>query len=314
MLSYLKPRCAGICYPKTEKEALSFFRNWFDLKNAPSWNPQPNSQADLLGLLVPHIDFRVTKTAYSWAYEKFLSAPVADTYLILGVGHQSEQEWSIDSRSYLTPFGEIPAAEEIIQTITESLPFPIAENFMAHEGEHSIEFPVVAITALRKLMGIEKPFQFIPLLCGGFQEHLYMGMIPEADHSLYILGETLRKLHEKMGNQKLQIILSIDGCHMGPRFKHPYIITEQRLETTQEWEETLWSHISNRSSGAFFEHLFADANYRYFDGIGALALMMEILNKKYTLHRTHYEQWFDEGDLSAVTFSSGYLQKSTSRR
>lgn len=307
MLSTLKPRCAGICYPKTEKEALSFFRNWFDQPSSPSWKPQIGSEKNVLGLLVPHIDYRVTQTAYAWAYEKLLTAPVADTYLILGVGHQSQQEWSLDARNFLTPFGEIPADFDLIQTIAHSLPFPTLNQPKAHEGEHSIEFPVVALTALRKLMGIEQPFRYIPLLCGGLHEHLFMGMVPEKDHHLFILAETLRKLHDEMKG-KLQIIISIDGCHLGPRFKHPYLVTEDRLVSAQRWEESLWKKVESHQFNAFFQHLFEDANYRYFDGVGALALWMQMFPQSYNLHRTHYEQWFDPGDASAVTFSSGYLK------
>ncbi|MES2308009.1 MAG: AmmeMemoRadiSam system protein B, partial [Verrucomicrobiota bacterium] len=118
----------------------------------------------------------------------------------------------------------------------------------------------------------------------------------------------LRELRKKLG-PKLQVIVSIDGCHMGPRFKHPYAVTDQRLRFAQAWEEQLWRQIEGRSTKGFFEHLFVDANYRYFDGVGALALMMEIFENQYQLTRTHYEQWFEEGDMSAVTFSSGYLTK-----
>lgn len=308
MSSVLKPRCAGVCYPKSEKEALSFFKGWFDQKEAPAWNPQPGSDPSIEGLLLPHIDFRVTQKAYGWGYEKLLTAPIADTYLILGVGHKSQQEWSLDPRGYQTPFGLIPAAADLIHDLAKEIPFPMLEDGKSHEGEHSIEFPVVALAGLRKLMGIETPFQFIPLLCGGLYEHLYLGMAPEKDHSLYTLAESLRKIKKQFGS-KLQIIVSIDGCHMGPRFKHPYAVTAQRLNAAERWEETLWAQIENRSPQQFFDHLFIDGNYRYFDGVGALALMMAYFENQYSLTRTHYEQWYEEGDMSAVTFTSGYIQQ-----
>ena len=307
MSSSLKPRFAGVCYPKSEKEALDFFKGWFDQKETPPWNPQPGSDPSIEGLLLPHIDYRVTQKAYGWGYEKLLTAPIAETYLILGVGHKSQQEWSTDPRGYQTPFGLIPAASDLIHDLAQKIPFPMLEDAKSHEGEHSIEFPVVALATLRKLMGIETPFNYIPVLCGGLYEHLYLGMVPEKDHSLYTLAQSLRNLKQKLGS-KLQVIVSIDGCHMGPRFKHPYAVTPQRLQAAHEWEETLWKAVEARNPSAFFEHLFIDGNYRYFDGVGALALMMAIFDNQYSLTRTHYEQWFEEGDMSAVTFTSGYLQ------
>jgi AmmeMemoRadiSam system protein B len=308
MLSHLKPRCAGTCYPKSEKEALAFFRKWFDQPGTPAWNPAPGSDPEIEGLILPHIDYRVTQRAYGWGYDKLQTAPVAETYLILGVGHKSQQEWSLDPRGYMTPFGEIPCASDLVHDLAREIPFPTLEDAKSHEGEHSIEFPVVALAGIRKLMGIETPFQFIPVLCGGLYEHLFLGMMPEKDHSLYTFAQALRGLRKKLGS-KLQVIVSIDGCHMGPRFKHPYAVTEQRLKSAHAWEEQLWKEVEERSTERFFEHLFVDANYRYFDGVGALALMMEIFEHSYSLTRTHYEQWFEEGDMSAVTFTSGYLTK-----
>ncbi len=307
MSTSLKPRCAGVCYPKSEKEALDFFKGWFDKNETPPWNPQPGSDPSIEGLLLPHIDYRVTQKAYGWGYEKLLTAPIADTYLILGVGHKSQQEWSTDPRGYQTPLGLIPAATDLIHDLAQEIPFPMLDDAKSHEGEHSIEFPVVALAALRKLMGIETPFNYIPVLCGGLYEHLYLGMVPEKDHSLYTLAESLRNLKRKLGS-KLQVIVSIDGCHIGPRFNHPYAVTSQRLQAAQEWEEILWKEVETGNSSAFFEHLFIDGNYRYFDGVGALALMMAIFDNQYSLTRTRYEQWYEEGDMSAVTFTSGYLQ------
>jgi len=64
----------------------------------------------------------------------------------------------------------------------------------------------------------------------------------------------------------------------------------------------------------FLDWFRDEGNDRYFDGVGALALLLAAGNlskhgpgdgSKFTIQRTFYEQWFTERDASAVTFSSG---------
>ena len=54
-----------------------------------------------------------------------------------------------------------------------------------------------------------------------------------------------------------------------------------------------------------------EGNDRYFDGVGALSLLLVAGNAskrgKVQIERTFYEQWFTERDASAVTFSSGII-------
>jgi hypothetical protein len=51
----------------------------------------------------------------------------------------------------------------------------------------------------------------------------------------------------------------------------------------------------------------AEGNDRYFDGVGALALLMAA--GAFRFERTYYEQWFTPRDASVVTFSSGLVQR-----
>ncbi len=305
-MNYHKPRCAGVCYPRKEDEVLTYFRNFYDQTDGPAW-PTSVSSDPFLGIIAPHIDYRVTTRAYAWAYEKLLCAPTADVYLILGVGHKAKQEWSCDPRGYLTPLGTVETASEILDDLQKESPSLFTDP-QAHAGEHSIEFPLIALQAFRKLLGIETPFRFVPILCGGLHEALYLGQMPGKNHSLFQLGALLRKWHQTLGS-KIHLIVSIDGCHIGPRFQHPYAVNAQRLQAAEQWEEILWKSVETKKTETFYNHLFTDANARHFDGVGALALMMELLNDDYTLTRTCYEQWFEAEDFSVVTFTSGTLTR-----
>jgi len=67
----------------------------------------------------------------------------------------------------------------------------------------------------------------------------------------------------------------------------------------------LWAEVAKGEARRFLEWLRDEGNDRYFDGVGALALLLAAGEGKITVQRTFYEQWFTEEDASAVTFSSG---------
>lgn len=301
----LLSRCAGICYPRDGHDCLAYFRQFFDQPGATPWPDAANSADAFFAALSPHIDFRVSTAAYSHAFARMLTAPMADVYVVLGVGHRAYREWSIDGRDYVTPMGLVPIEAALAHDLVSGVDFSLADP-KAHEGEHSIEFVLVLLQALRRLRGVDRPFTFLPVLCGGQFDAVELGQPPPLAAPLYRLATSLRELLQPYG-KRVQLIVSIDGCHLGPRFGHRYKVNPMRLRETAEWEETLWTAVEQRDLPQFYQHLGQDKNARYFDGVGALSLFMAMYGADYTLQRTHYEQWFEPRDASAVTFTSGYF-------
>jgi len=157
-----------------------------------------------------------------------------------------------------------------------------------------------------------KPFQFAPLLCGNL--HAYVEGLVEWDEleDFHRLSRALAGIFAQQppGNS-LRVIVSIDGCHLGPRFHHPFQVTPALLRATAGWEEMLWDCAARGDARAFLDWFREEGNDRYFDGVGALALLLAAGAGKFTLQRTYYEQWFTERDASAVTFSSGRVLSSS---
>jgi hypothetical protein len=180
----------------------------------------------------------------------------------------------------------------------------------AHNGEHSIEFALLWLQALHQLHPAKsksgKPARFVPLLCGGMHE--YVEGLTEWDDltDYHRLSRALGHLFQKYPlGEKLRVIVSIDGCHLGPRFQHPFRVTSVLLKATAWWEEKLWACAAEGDAKKFLDWFRDEGNDRYFDGVGALALLLAAGSGKFALQRTYYEQWFTERDASAVTFSSG---------
>lgn len=302
------------CYPSESEEALAFFRD--ALTAYPPVEPvTSNEKGWLLGVVTPHIDFRVSLRAYAAAFWPLLQTPLAETYLILGVGHRSHLEWNFDRRDYTTPLGHAICATELVDLLVRDA--DPAHHFFseAHDGEHSIEFALAWLQALHRLhpskAGKTKPVRFIPLLCGGMHDYIEGASEWEELTNFHRLSSALGKLFRKFPpGEHLRIIVSIDGCHLGPRFQHPFRVTPALLKTTEGWEKMLWACAAKGDARAFLDWFRNEGNDRYFDGVGALALLLAAgthAGNRFTIQRTFYEQWFSERDASAVTFSSGRI-------
>jgi AmmeMemoRadiSam system protein B len=296
------------CYPSQAKAALAFFRAALEDKASLPNLPSPGiSEGTLAGVIAPHIDFRVSLTAHAAAFRPLLSEPLAERYLIIGVGHRSELEWNLDRRDYETPLGHAVCDRDLVDAL---VPKSRTRRFLSsagHEGEHSIEFPLVWLQAIHQLHGSPAPeIHFVPLLCGGL--HGYVEGLVEWDalDDFHHLARALAEVFKaNPPGQRLRLIVSIDGCHLGPRFQHPFPVTSTLLKVTEGWEKLLWAVAEKGDARAFLDWFRVEGNDRYFDGVGALALLMA--SGHFTLARTYYEQWFTPQDTSAVTFSSGLV-------
>lgn len=290
---YLTARCGGICYPNRPlQEVDAFFARFLGCQDIPTHDKHP---PDFCGIIAPHLDFRVTEHAYATAYRPYLTADWPELFVILGVGHRARREWSTDGRDWQTVFGRAQARDLGL--------FP---DPAAYRGEHSIEFALVCLQAIQRWRGIEQPLRFVPVLCGGLFSVLSGDMELAEESELHELTERLQRLQKEFG-KKLGWIVSIDGCHLGPRFGHPFPVTTEILLETKAWENKLWKEIAKPDLDGFIKLLRRDANQRYFDGVGALALLRSVLGPNARIERTDEEQWFEPSDASVVTVSAGII-------
>jgi hypothetical protein len=297
------------CYPSDPAKAFAFLKDAFAIGTDIPPAPQGSR---LAGIVTPHIDVRVSLPSYAAAFRPLLDEPLAENYLILGVGHRSRLEWNLDRRDYVTPLGPATCATELVDALADGVDPKRLFQPAAHEAENSIEFALVWLQALHRLHPAAKekdgPVRFVPLLCGGL--HHYVDGAAEWDDlaGFHRLAQALASLFEKFPpGEKLRLIVSIDGCHMGPRFQHPYHVTPKLLKATAAWEDVLWDHAAPGDARHFLDWLRAEGNQRYFDGVGALALAMAaggLAGKPFAIQRTYYEQWFTDRDHSVVTFSA----------
>jgi AmmeMemoRadiSam system protein B len=310
--SSLSARHHPACYPSDATQALGFFREALASHSPDKIKPAAGANS-LAGIITPHIDFRVSLQAYATAFAPLLEAPLADAYIILGVGHRSHLEWNLDRRDYVTPLGRAVCDTTLVDVLAGATESARHFSRQAHEGEHSIEFPLVWLQALHELHPAknaqENTVRFVPVLCGGMHDYVEGRAEWDELHEFHRLSRALGELLQESGPQKIQVIVSIDGCHLGPRFQHPFDVTPALLKATAGWEKMLWGVAAQGDARKLLDWFREEGNDRYFDGVGALALLLaagEFIGPgKFAIERTAYEQWFTEADASAVTFSSG---------
>jgi AmmeMemoRadiSam system protein B len=294
-----------VCYPSDPKEAEAFFREAMTLHPLDEMPAQPKGTR-VAGIVTPHLDFRACLPAYSAAFQPLLAEPAAETYIILGVGHKSRREWNLDRRGYETPLGHAECAGELVDALAAGIPEARVFSPAAHVGEHSIEFALVWLQAVERIraQGPGKPVRFVPLLCGGM--HGYIEGMVEWDGmgEFHRLAENLGRVLREAGD-RVKVIVSIDGCHMGTRFDDPFRMNPAMLKATAGWEHLLWTQVARGDARAFLDWFREQGNDRYFDGVGALALLLHAARGEWAVQRTDYGQYFTEQDGSVVTYSSG---------
>lgn len=293
---------AGTCYPDDPAEAHSFFARALD--RAPSVSPLTFTQPEIL--IVPHIDFRVNFDLYAAVYRRLADAATwPENILILGVGHRCPYEFSVVPFPQETPWGEIDGDGDLYDFLAEGCPFDIAYAPESFVGEHSLEFVAVWLEAIRRRTFPSARSRALTMLCGGLAEHIAGGEPPGRSDPVTLLGERLAEWLEVVQGSPTLVIVSIDGCHVGPRFGHRFPVTSPALKAIEGWERELWARCRHDRYEEFFSHLSALGNFFYFDGSGALSLLIRHQDLYATLSGS--ESWLEPRDYSVVTFSGGAL-------
>jgi AmmeMemoRadiSam system protein B len=296
---FLDAALAGPVYPRSEKLLLRLFSGALERAT-----PTPRVPRATRVWVVPHIDFRVSLSAYARTYRHLLEMTSwPSTFVILGVGHTCPHEVSSLPCGFRTPLGTAECNADLWTTLQTHSPLPLARAPRAWPGEHSIEFVVIWLQALARLRGHREPVRILPVLLGGLGEALLAGTGPDADPEFASFQPAFQKI--LTASSDWQIIASIDGCHVGPRFGHDQPVTPPLRRTVAAWERTLWSECRSDRFDRFWNHLALVQNRYYFDGSGVLSLLLRSFPLRF--QRFQREEWFDPTDHSLVSFTGGAL-------
>ncbi|NBR63689.1 MAG: hypothetical protein EBT77_05165, partial [Verrucomicrobia bacterium] len=150
-----------------------------------------------------------------------------------------------------------------------------------------------------------RSFTILPVLCGSLQENVESGRPPTNADPAAVFADALASL-PGADDSDTAWVASIDGCHVGPRFRHPFDADEKVRLLVASWEKHLWSLASTDTLPDFFQHLSSNSNGFYFDGVGVLHALLHGKKLKAEIRPT--VQWHDPSDQSLVSFSRGHLK------
>lgn len=294
----LQARCAGSCYPADPSEICQTFAQ--ALAQVPPVEKAPPARRFPI---VPHIDFRVNFDHYAQTYAHWRDAAwFPSRVIILGVGHRCPAELACQPFGFRTPLGSVQPDRELFSSLSTGCPFPIASETRGFQGEHSLEFVVIWLQALRNLFFPDRSFTILPILCGGLQPAVTLGAPPATNSPETAFA---RRLAQITSDGDTAVVASIDGCHVGPRFQHSYAADKKVRERVAIWEKKLWSLASSEKLPQFFQHLGTNQNEFYFDGVGVLHALLAGHNLQAQTHPAL--QWYEPSDQSIVSFSHGHL-------
>lgn len=261
-------------------------------------------------LIVPHIDFRVDTAIYGRIYKRLANLEnFPETFIILGVGHRCPCEFSSCPLNYETIFGRVETDADLWNTFQGNCSIPLPRFPASFDGEHSIEFVVAWLQAIQRLSGKNHAFKILPMLLNGLHEYVQTETLPQEGSELDRVLKAFQKMLEKLDPKKTCIIASIDGCHVGPRFSHPFIANEPVQNAVKTWEATLWSLCRSDRIEDFFRHISSIGNGFYFDGVGVLTLLLKMFHVQAIIEANAL--WHEDKDQSLVTFAGGVLSPLT---
>ena len=294
----------GSAYPAYPDELVASFEKV--LKAAPEPQKVPAHQPPVF--IVPHIDFRVNLEIYGMVYRRMAQLErFPEKVIILGVGHRCPAEFSCCPFDYETVLGRMETDAELWDRFQKACEEPLANFPSSYEGEHSIEFVVIWLQALQRILGLAAPPKILPVLQNGLHEPMATGAPPNGDGKSGVAAffGGFQRLVGEIDLSNTAIIASIDGCHVGPRFDHPFAADEKVQDGVREWEDELWNLCRSDRFKDFFNHLSSIQNAFFFDGVGVLTLLLQTFRVRALLEAGAL--WYEDRDRSFVTFSGGVL-------
>lgn len=210
--------------------------------------PRGPDPRHLRGLIAPHIDLARGAQGYTAAYERLLTAPPADLYVIFGTGHAGPTapvsglilDWQ-------TPLGTTRTDREFVDAVHERIGAPSAGDLLHHRDEHSLEFQVLFLQHLHSMRGATTELKVACFLCGSLPSS--DGDPMAEDYAQTILA-AFRAAEDANGG-RVCYIAGADLAHIGPFFGDPEAVSTDRLEQLATVERERLALLEEAQPGPF---------------------------------------------------------------
>lgn len=296
-------RLAGKAYASDPAALRQELDGYFSADGGPGSTPPSPSAPQLVGLVVPHIDFRRGGTCYAWGYREVAGAEATDRWIILGTVHAPiARAFALTRKHFETPLGLVQTDCEFVEQLLARAGHQYLDDESAHRVEHSIEFQTIF---MRHVTPSGRSLAIVPILCGSYHPCVEDRRSPTQEQGvagfLSALGETIAAV----GGRTL-VIASADLAHVGPQFGDPRPITPGQLREVADADREMLSVVESADAEGFFREVTRDGDRRRICGLPPIYAALRVLPGAWG-RLLQYGQWPDP--QGTVTFASVGLYK-----
>lgn len=290
---------AGTSYPLEEDKLRESLNDLF--KNGAGEIDEIGKTDEVKAIISPHIDYNRGGSIYTYAYKEFAENTQADTFVLLGIAHQSQHGgFIVTDKNFATPYGIVNTDQEFVDKLQEHTNFDIFYDELLHKQEHSLEFQAIM---LKHVLG-EKQFKIVPILCGHLQINPENYDLEDIDSVKNIVC-AIKKTSDELG-RKLCFIAGVDLAHVGLQFGDDAAPDEAYLKEIEKADLDSLKNIEDIDASNYFMDIINDRDSRKTCGFPAIYTLLKIL-PEFGAQKgkiIKYQQAFSEETGSCVTFAA----------
>ena len=266
------PALADLSYPADPEALTAEFQAYEKGDDLTDWQPWHGR-----AIISPHIDYMRGGPVYAKTWRRAETAvSEAELVIIFGTDHNGGLgTTTLTRQAYATPYGVLPADQELIDKLAAAIGEEAAFAEEAHHiKEHAIELSAVWLHYTYQRLGIA-PKPMMPILCGSFQHFVMNGGHPGDDGGLTAVIETLQR---ETAGKKVLVVASVDFAHVGPNFGDSFNMDAARRATLKTTDEAMMSAIRQGDAADFYAQIAAVEDRNKICGFSSIYLMLRYLD------------------------------------
>ena len=280
------PSCAGSVYPEDPRELRGALDGWLGLP--PSRRAAAREPPRLV--VSPHIDYPRGAPGYA-AAARALAASDADLFVVFGTAHEAPRHlFTLTRRDYATPLGVVRTDRAAVEALVGELgEWEVLGSEPFHDGEHSVELPLVVLQHVAT-----RPFTALPVLCSSLA-HLE----DPARFTARFLGALARATR----GRRTCFVAGADLAHVGPLYGDPRPPTAAEAGRIEADDRRTLAFLERGDAAGFHrDALRDDARRRLCGGAPIYAAMQAAARGARVLH---YARWTDGVDSVSFAAAAG---------
>ncbi|MFN8392421.1 MAG: AmmeMemoRadiSam system protein B [Bdellovibrionota bacterium] len=297
---------AGAVYPAEPGELKAALEKY--LAGAENTFEKPSEQAELVGLVCPHIDYARGWRTYASAYSALERSEAPDVVMLLGTSHSGGRSiYQLTRKDFQSPLGTFTTAQPIVDRLVSVM----GENQSfrdeyLHKREHSLELQLPFL-AYRYRNG-DRP-EIVPILVGSFHHFLEKQISPvsggEVADFVGALAEVTKGL--RAAGRRVLFYGGVDLAHVGMHFGDEERMDDAKLEVVRSRDRELLDAVLAGDEERLFAHMAEDCDKRRICGFPSMYTMLAAMRRagiQLHGHFIEYRQAVDRQSDCVVTFAS----------